>query len=412
MFALDVHIFGWMFAPSAKELAEAPEGFVPNRGKGGGFIRKDAVPPPSAPHAPPVVGVLGTTFMLLCAGVAGCLAVMQTAFNTNLATTLDLDLTEPAGDILAADVNFFIFSAVLLVLVLPPLAWECCRGAPAASAAAPVAPGPVETPPWWCYLAGLCGAVHVTIKVITAKQLGLTVSYIFVAVGQQTSSLLIDHFGLLGVPQRPVTRLQLACASAAVGGAVLELSGTGDTATSTAVWGACIAAATVAGAVHPMQAALNMPLLRRHRSSLRVALINNIAAAAFLLLLDLLILGAEGTLSMLDLSSTFSSLSVIDYVGGLCGAWLVINILLVPHIGINRFFIAFLGGELLLSVVIDGVEPWTDALSLTYIAVDPLRVCGVVVALVAVGVLRFQDEVLVAYRRLVGNEHVPLEENK
>ena len=388
-----------MSGPSTKELAEAPENSNPGK-EARGFIRAEqGADPPSSRS----VGMLGTTFMLLCSGVAGCLAVMQTAFNTNLASSLDVDLMEPAGDILAADVNFFIFTAVLLVLVLPPLAWECCT---AASAEAPAAP--VEVAPWWCYLAGLCGAVHVTIKVITAKELGLTVSYLFVAVGQQTSSLLIDHFGLLSVPQRPVTRLQLACALAAVCGAVLELSGTGDTASSSGVWALCIGMATVAGAVHPVQAALNMPLLRRHRSSLRVTLINNATAAVALLLLDLAVLGATGKLDMLDLSSTFASLGVVDYVGGLCGVWLVINILLVPHIGINRFFIAFLGGELLLSVVIDGVESWTEALSLTYIPVDALRVSGVVVALVAVGVLRFQDEALAGYGRFF-DTHEPLD---
>jgi transporter family-2 protein len=65
------------------------------------------------------------------------------------------------------------------------------------------------TLPWYMLLSGASGVVLYLVLAYTVPKLGATATVALVIVGQLGMGVLIDHFGWLGVPVRPIdiTRL-------------------------------------------------------------------------------------------------------------------------------------------------------------------------------------------------------------
>ncbi len=59
--------------------------------------------------------------------------------------------------------------------------------------------------PWWIWQGGAAGVIYITAALLLAPKLGVTNFIIAVIAGQMMASLLIDHFGLVGLPVKPVT---------------------------------------------------------------------------------------------------------------------------------------------------------------------------------------------------------------
>ena len=59
--------------------------------------------------------------------------------------------------------------------------------------------------PWWIWSGGLIGAFFVAVAVILVPKLGATTMLALVLAGQLLTSLLFDHFGLLGFPVQPLS---------------------------------------------------------------------------------------------------------------------------------------------------------------------------------------------------------------
>ena len=74
--------------------------------------------------------------------------------------------------------------------------------------------------PWWAWTGGLLGAMFVLAQLFTAEQLGSAVFMTVVVTAAVLTSLLLDHFGLVGFKQH-----SLGWGRAA--GAVLILAGLG-----------------------------------------------------------------------------------------------------------------------------------------------------------------------------------------
>ncbi|MCH1925059.1 DMT family transporter [Shewanella sp. C32] len=73
---------------------------------------------------------------------------------------------------------------------------------------------PRETPsffqqPGWTLTGGILGVGYVVILTITAPKIGIAMMMISVLAGQVGKSLLIDHFGWLGVERRPVNKQRM-----------------------------------------------------------------------------------------------------------------------------------------------------------------------------------------------------------
>jgi bacterial/archaeal transporter family-2 protein len=126
--------------------------------------------------------VTRTLAVLLAAG-AGCLVGMQAPINSRLARSV--------GSVQAASVSFMVGTAVLLLAV------------------AFVNGGfgnltHISRAPWWALLGGLCGAVFVTIAIVTVRTLGASGLAAAVITSQLAVSVAIDRFGLLGIARQPL----------------------------------------------------------------------------------------------------------------------------------------------------------------------------------------------------------------
>lgn len=82
--------------------------------------------------------------------------------------------------------------------------------------------GAVGRLPVWTWLGGgAIGAVFVLAVLIVAPRLGAAVTISLAVTGQIAASLLLDQFGVLGVPQHPIELTRLLGAALLIAGVVL-----------------------------------------------------------------------------------------------------------------------------------------------------------------------------------------------
>ncbi len=67
----------------------------------------------------------------------------------------------------------------------------------------------IASAPVWAWLGGLMGAFYVTITTVAGPRLGAVVILAAAVAGQMIASLIVDHYGLLGFPEQPVTAARL-----------------------------------------------------------------------------------------------------------------------------------------------------------------------------------------------------------
>lgn len=108
----------------------------------------------------------------------------------------------------AAAVNFAVGLAVLVVAVL--------------FTRAPL-PGPAQFSgaPWWAWLAGIAGAAYVASSAVVGPLIGAAGFVAAVIAGQMLASLALDHYGVLGFPERPIDAARIIGAVMVVAGVLL-----------------------------------------------------------------------------------------------------------------------------------------------------------------------------------------------
>ena len=121
----------------------------------------------------------------LFAVAAGAMLPFQFGINAVLARYVD-------GAARASLVSFVVGALALLVAVL-----LFFRGVPSAERAAAA--------PWWVWVGGLLGAFYVLGSVVTAPKLGAATLVALILAGQAAASLTVDHFGLVGFAENPIT---------------------------------------------------------------------------------------------------------------------------------------------------------------------------------------------------------------
>lgn len=84
----------------------------------------------------------------------------------------------------------------------------------------PIAEG-VSRAPWWVWIGGLLGALYVITSIIAVAPLGAALTIASVIVGQVLTSLLIDHYGWLGVEVQRLSATRAAGAALLLGGVLL-----------------------------------------------------------------------------------------------------------------------------------------------------------------------------------------------
>jgi transporter family-2 protein len=143
--------------------------------------------------------VTRTLAVLLGVG-AGCLVGLQAPINARLGRTV--------GSVQAATVSFTVGTVVLL------LALTVVNGSFGALAH-------IDRAPWWALLGGLCGAIFVTIAIVTVRTLGASGLSAAAITGQLVVSVAIDRFGLLGIARQPIHASRIAGLVLLVTGVVL-----------------------------------------------------------------------------------------------------------------------------------------------------------------------------------------------
>jgi len=133
--------------------------------------------------------------------VAGISVVIQQVLNANL--RVELNSAVWSG----------FMSYLVGVLCMVALAMMLREPIPAAAAIARI--------PWWAWSGGLFGAVFIGLSILVAHQLGAAALIALLVTGQMIASIVIDHFGWLGLAQKPVDLPRLIGVGLLIGGVVL-----------------------------------------------------------------------------------------------------------------------------------------------------------------------------------------------
>ena len=144
---------------------------------------------------------IGPTLAILIAAIAGAGVAVQAGFNAQLARHIGHPLW-------ASLVSFGLGT----LLILPLLA---SFGVPAPDLARAL------KGPWWIWLGGAMGLFFVTAALILAPRTGIAVFLAAMVAGQMIASLALDHYGLIGLPVRPLTIVRAAGAALIIAGVLL-----------------------------------------------------------------------------------------------------------------------------------------------------------------------------------------------
>jgi transporter family-2 protein len=275
--------------------------------------------PSSYEGADPVEAV-AVPFLL----AVGSLLALQAAANVQLATAL----TSPFS---ASALQLGIGAALLLAL--------------AAAAGALGAFGALAGAEPWTLAGGLGSALYITAGILLFPRIGAVAAVGLFVAGQMLASVLLDGFGWLGVEQHPPGAVTLAGGAATVAGIALVVRAHGGAKSVRAHW---VALGLAAGAVLPVQGAVN--------AELRTEIGEPIAVAAF----SFLVATAAMVLCLAAARAPAPRLAPLGrvpwwgWLGGACGATYVTSVFLaIPEIGAAPTVALTVAGQQLASVLVD-----------------------------------------------------------
>ena len=145
--------------------------------------------------------MLSAAISILLALAAGVSIVVQQALNANLRGEFGS----------AAWSGFVSYFVGLLCMAIVVLAWRD----PLPSAVA------IVRIPWWAWSGGLFGAIFIMLAIFLLPKLGAATFIALLVAGQMLASVAFDHFGWLGLAQRPVDLPRVIGVLLLVGGVVL-----------------------------------------------------------------------------------------------------------------------------------------------------------------------------------------------
>lgn len=145
--------------------------------------------------------MLSLLLFSLLALAAGVSVVVQQALNANLRASLDS----------AAWSGFASYAVGVACMAL--LALVLRDPVPSAGVAARI--------PWWAWSGGVFGAVFIILAIILVPRLGTATFIALLVAGQMLASVAFDHFGWMGLQQRPIDWPRLAGVALLIGGVVL-----------------------------------------------------------------------------------------------------------------------------------------------------------------------------------------------
>jgi transporter family-2 protein len=132
--------------------------------------------------------------------LAGTAVALQTGVNSQLRGFV-------GNPFQAGLVSFAVGTLALAIVALPQgLEWKFSELANA---------------PWWVWTGGILGAFVVTAFIILAPRLGAATLIGIVLAGQMITSLILDHYGLLGFPEQRLSVPRILGAILLIAGVIL-----------------------------------------------------------------------------------------------------------------------------------------------------------------------------------------------
>jgi transporter family-2 protein len=132
---------------------------------------------------------------------AGISVATQQVLNGNLRTALN----SPAWAGFVSYLGGLLTMAVLLVVAREPVpSWKL-----------------VTATPWWAWSGGILGGVFIMLMILLLPSLGAATLLALVVAGQMLAGVTMDHFGLFGLAQHPVSPARLIGIALVIGGVLL-----------------------------------------------------------------------------------------------------------------------------------------------------------------------------------------------
>jgi bacterial/archaeal transporter family-2 protein len=207
----------------------------------------------------------------------------------------------------------------------------------------------------WHLLGGAGSAVYITAGILLFPRLGAVVAVGLFIAGQTGASLLLDGTGWLGVDQQSLGPAAWTGAVAVIAGAWLIVRAQADEAALAAAFrgrGTWVLLGLAAGAVLPVQGAINAQLRADLDAPMAVGAFSFLVATATMaLLLGALLTWTDAPPPRLD---GLLQLPWWGWLGGLCGATYVVSVFaFIPEIGVAPTVALTVAGQQTASIFVD-----------------------------------------------------------
>jgi len=140
-------------------------------------------------------------FFIFLALAAGMMMPTQAAINNKLANYVE-------SPVLSAFISFAVGTLALFVYIL-------ATGAPLGNLLN------AKNAPLVAWIGGILGAFFVASAVVLVPRIGVALTFSLIIAGQMLVTLIIDHFGVLGVPEKPLNLMRVLGATLITIGVVL-----------------------------------------------------------------------------------------------------------------------------------------------------------------------------------------------
>lgn len=304
---------------------------------------------------------MDTLFIPLSLAAGGLLAVQAGA---------NAQLSKATGSPFAATTIQVALAALLLLIV------AIATGTAAAF-------GGLRAVPWWHAIGGIATALYVASTILVFPRLGAVVAVGLFIAGQMLASLGLDSLGLLGVPQQaPKPAILVGTAAVLVGVVAIVFGQKGATKELSGAKLGWMLLALVAGAVLPVQGAINGLLRQDLGAPFVVGTISFVVATLSMIAVLLLTLLTGGTEPQLG---GLKDMPWWGWIGAVCGATYVTTVFVaIPAIGTAATVGLTVAGQQIVSLFVDRYG-W---LRLPQREISTLRFVGVVVLLLGVASIK------------------------
>jgi transporter family-2 protein len=211
---------------------------------------------------------------------------------------------------------------------------------------------------WWHLLGGLASPLYITSGILLFPRLGALASVGLFVTGQMVASLALDSFGWLGVPRQGVSAGILLGVVAVLAGITMIIRGVRVSVGAmvaparSRVRAGWITLGVVAGAVLPIQGAVNARLRLDLGRPVVVALISFAVAVVTIALVLLAMLALRRTPA--PRLGPLRTMPWWGWLGGACAAtYVTATFLLIPEIGAATTIALTVTGQQLASAIID-----------------------------------------------------------